>query len=189
MFNEKILFCVTLMCFALGCRGRQEEERLAQREQALLEREKAFAAKEADYLSLLRLRDSLLSQKDTAIVPLSWPEVVAGTWNSKVICQESNCTDYVIGDQRSDTWEFASDSSGLFTRVMNGKQLVRTFSGSFDSSHIYLQFTTDATAPKKVDRRVILDQWGTDVIKGTQVIRVANGCSAKFSVELLRSAN
>lgn len=181
-----VYFLLTL--FITACEDNQKTEQLAKREQALLEREKQFAFKEADYRSLLRMRDSILAKNDT-IVPSSWPEAIVGTWNSKVICKESNCNDYVVGDQRTAIWDFTSDSKGTHTKVINNNKLSRIFNGSFQNGNIVLHFSTDTSAQKQVTMQVMLNQANNDLIKGTQVIQVDNNCAAKFSVELVRASN
>ncbi len=54
----------------------------------------------------------------------------------KDVCRESDCNDYVVGDQRSDNWEFAGDSSGIFTRIINKDKLLRVYSAEVDSTEI-----------------------------------------------------
>ncbi|MFC6101401.1 hypothetical protein [Olivibacter domesticus] len=177
-----------LALFITACKDNQKTEQLAKREQALLERERQFAFKETDYRSLLHMRDSILAKNDT-IMPSSWPEAVVGTWSSKVICKESNCNDYAVGDQRTAIWDFTSDSTGMYTKVINNNKLSRIFRGSFQNGNVALHFSTDTSAQKQVTMQVMLNQAGNDLIKGTQVIQVDNRCTAKFSVELVRASN
>ena len=183
--NLFVFFMLPLLMAA--CADNRQEERLARWEQTLRERERQLSLKEADYESLLRMRDSLLARKDSA-VSQSWPQAINGRWNSTIICKESNCSDYVIGDQRSEVWEFATDSAGMFTKVFNNSKLVRVFSGSFPGNEIHLHFKTDSTVGKKGDRQVVLNQIDKDIIRGTQIITGGNNCTARFSVELARAS-
>lgn len=169
-----------------GCKDNEREKQLADREQAVTEREKVFALKEADYQSLLRMRDSLSAVKDTVIVA-AWPESVAGTWSARLVCKESSCTEYVVGDVRSDSWEFASDSTGTFTRVLNREKLLRIYQGSLSGETVQLHFATDSTAQKKVDMNVTVNAAGADAMKGEQTVTIDDNCKARFSVELTRS--
>ena len=181
------LFTLFILSAAIAaCTDNRREERLARWEQTLRERERQFSLKEADYESLLRMRDSLMARKDT-VVPESWPQAVNDRWNSTIICKESDCSDYVIGDQRSDVWEFTTDSAGMFAKVLNNSKLVRVFSGSFANNEIHLRFKTDSAVVTQVDRQVVLNQIEDNVMKGTEIITGKNNCTARFSVELARA--
>ncbi|KAA0993345.1 hypothetical protein [Dyadobacter aurulentus] len=188
MFFPKIYFFTILGGVLLtGCKDTQREEQLAAREQAVIRMEAEFAMKEADYRSLVSMRDSLLTRKDTVIIQ-AWPDAMAGIWNSKSVCRESTCTEYVIGDQRSNFWEFVSDSTGLFTRVVDGNnKVVRVYTAELDSTGIRLYFKSDSAASKRTDIRIDLSQVNADFFKGTQATNIDQACNAKFSVELTRT--
>jgi len=165
------------------------------REQALLEKEREFALKEADYKSLVRMRDSLLAAYNDTLKPAQWPAKVIGKWSSSVVCNESSCSDYVIGDQRSDVWEFFQDSTGIYAKVINNNnnRLLRIFSGNMENETIHLNFSTDTGAVKPVKISVALQSIDSSLMKGTQTITIwnntNNNCAAKFSVELIRKPN
>jgi len=183
---KNILFILFIIPFFLiSCNNKEKEGRLALREQQLLEKEKAFAQKESEYQALLRMRDSIFSKKDS-LKAMIWPAEIAGTWNGKVICTESNCSDYVVGDQRTDIWEFDSDSTQLVTKIINNNNLIRLYSGKFDNNEINLNFKTDSTAKKNVEMNVLLNDISANKIRGSRTITAGNGCIAKFSVELVR---
>jgi len=180
--------CFAAIFFAAGCRDNVREQELNKREQILLEKENQFALKEADYQSLLKMRDSLLAKKGTIMLP-GWPNQIEGLWNSKVVCTESNCSDYIVGDQRSDLWEFGSDSSQLVTKVISNNKLVRIYLAEYSNNQIHLNFSTDSTAPKKVTMHVLLNESTPNKLKGTRTIAIDSACTAKFSVELNRVSN
>jgi len=170
-----------------GCRDKIYEQELVKREQALQLREDSFVQKESEYLSLLKMRDSILAVKDSIIKP--WPDSIAGKWNTQLICTESNCNDYVIGDQRAYTWEFNNDSLQLFARALNNKnEIVRIYNAKYSSKGINLSFKTDSTAARPVVMNVELNKFQKDKIKGIHTITIDNSCTAKFSVELTRPA-
>jgi len=189
-FHRYFLF-VTLVVLSLfwGCQDKERTRELDLREQRILAKEKEFAIKEADYQSLLRMRDSLLTRRDTTVVIQRWPDDIAGLWSSKSVCRESNCSEYVIGDQRSNTWEFVSDSTGLYTRVINNNKVVRVFSAKFDSTSIHLHYASDTSATKKLELAVELSRDNKDLIKGMQTTGIDKSCTAKFSIELNRLTN
>ncbi|MCF2447298.1 hypothetical protein L0657_25305 [Dyadobacter sp. CY345] len=165
----------------------QREQQLAQREEIISQKEQEFALKEADYYSLLKMRDSLLTKKDTLIIQ-QWPANIAGVWSGKSVCRESNCSEYVIGDQRANQWEFISDSTGLYTRVVDkNNKIVRVYNARFDSTGINLQFGSDSSASKKVNLSVDLNPLTSEVLKGIQTVNINQSCTAKFFVELTRS--
>ncbi|MGE7777202.1 hypothetical protein ACQKLP_20960 [Chitinophaga sp. NPDC101104] len=183
-----MIFCLLAIA---ACKDAERERQLASREAALAEKEKQFALKEADYRALLRWRDSLLAVKDTlgAIAERAWPEDVLGRWNSKTVCKESSCSEYVVGDQRAGAWEFSADSAGLFTKVFDRNALVRVYAGTFDSSAVRLQFRSDSSAARRVEMDVELSRSGTGTMKGSQLLKMENGCTARFTVELVRASN
>ncbi|GGN03896.1 hypothetical protein GCM10010967_43440 [Dyadobacter beijingensis] len=182
----KTFFLLLISCLTCwSCRDTERERQLAQREQLLLQKEQEFAIKEADYKALVRMRDSVFAQKSDTVIIRTWPDDLAGMWTSKSICRESNCTEYVIGDQRSNAWEFVSDSTGLFTRVFNNNKLIRVYAASYDSTGIRLHYRSDSSAAKLTEMNVELGRSG-NLMKGMQTIGIDNACTAKFSVELTR---
>jgi len=189
----KNLPILLLLIFALSsCNNDlKSNQDLEQREEALLLREAKFADKEADYNSLLKMRDSLMAAgdkiKDTIVPVRAWPDSLGIKWNSKMVCRESKCSNYVIGDQRNEVWQFVSDSTGIYANVLNKNKVVRVFKADYLKGKIGLNFTTDSTATKKVIIDVVLDDIKDDVIKGIQTITGQDNCTAKFSVELTPS--
>jgi len=185
MLKKILLILIAVPFLILSCNDKEKESTLASREQQLLEKEKLFAKKESQYQALLKMKDSIFSKKDSVKV-LKWPDEISGLWSGKVICTESNCSDYVVGDQRIDTWEFDNDSTQLVTKIINNNNLVRLYTGKFENNEIKLNFKTDSTAKKKVDMNILLNDISDTKIRGTRTIAVDN-CLARFSVELTRS--
>lgn len=184
---QMILFA--LLAVPMSCSDRKREAALEEREQALKVREQQLLRKETEYQSLLRMRDSLLAAQTDTVIPAEWPETIAGRWACKMVCTESSCNSYVVGDQRTDVWEFAGDSNGIYTRVISNNKLLRTYTALYDSTGIALQFVTDSTAAKMVTMKVALQQNATDNLKGLQTTIMEDGCTAIFSVDLTRTAN
>lgn len=185
MLKNVLFIIITISFLLVACNDKKKENDLMMREKQLLEKEKVFAQKESEYQSLLKMRDSIFSKKDSVKITV-WPKEVAGIWTGKVICTESNCTDYVVGDQRTDTWEFDSDSLQLSTKIINNNNLVRVYSGKFENNEIKLTYKTDSTSKKQVEMNVLLNEISPNTIKGTRTVAVDN-CMARFSVELIRS--
>lgn len=182
----KKLILLVLFIIAASCKDTNKTE-LEKRENDLLLREQQFADKEKEYEQLLNMRDSLLNStktNDTVAVAITWPDSLKINWNSKMVCKESNCSNYVIGDQRNETWQFVSDSAGACANVINNNKLIRVFKAGYKKDAITLTFTADSTVKSKARIHVVLDDIKKDIIKGTQVITGQNNCEAKFSVEL-----
>lgn len=186
MLKNTVFIILTVSVFLISCNDKKKENNLEVREKELLEKEKLFAQKESEYQVLLKMRDSIFTKKDSVTV-VSWPAAVAGSWTGKVICTESNCSDYVVGDQRTDTWEFDSDSTQLMTKIINNNNLVRIYSGKFENNEAKLNFKTDSTSKKQVEMNILLNDITPNKIRGTRTIAVDNSCTAKFSVELVRT--
>jgi len=188
--NRKLLLALFISaCFFVACGDKDREQQLDQREQAIAKQETDFATKASDYQSLIKMRDSLRSKKTDTIAIQQWPEGIPGNWNSKTLCRESDCSDYVVGDQRSEIWAFEGDSTGIFTKVINKDKILRVYTAQVDSTEIRLHYKTDSTATRQVDINVVLNRAGNDLMKGTQTISVNNSCTAKFSVEVTRNSN
>lgn len=101
-----------------------------------------------------------------------------------MLCRESNCSNYVIGDQRNESWQFISDSTGIYTNVLNAKKLVRVFKAKYIDDKIILEFNSDSISKNRTKMNVVLDDIKNNVIKGTQTITGQDNCIARFSVEL-----
>lgn len=183
---SKFLLLLSLTIFLFSCKENEREKQLDAREKILSEKENIFAQKESEFQALLKMRDSLyVKTRDTVIVP-TWPADILGKWTGKVICTESNCSDYVIGDQRTDVWEFVNDSLQTSVNVYSNNNLVRTYTGKLENNEIKLNFKTDSTASKLVDMNILLNEISPGKIRGKRTISVNNNCSAAFSVELIR---
>jgi len=185
MRKNRLIWSGGLICLLLlSCGETNREKQLNIREQALAEKERQFQLKEQDYAALLQMRDSLLAQHVQAT---AWPPGIQGAWNSRLVCTESQCTEYAIGDQKTnETWDFINDSTGTLVAIRNKDRLVRIYTGRYDSSSIRLYFKTDSTARRTVEMNVLLHQVPDGNLKGTQTITIDSACSARFSVELSR---
>jgi len=185
--SKQYPFIILLLFIVLqSCNDKDKIKELTERENKLLGKEKLFAEKESEYQALLKMRDSIFAEKDSVKI-LIWPAEISGAWSGKVICTESNCSDYAIGDQRIDNWEFDSDSTQLVAKIINNNNLIRIYSGEFDHNEIKLNYKTDSSAKKKVEMSILLNDISDTKMKGTRTVTVDNKCMAKFSVELTRS--
>jgi hypothetical protein len=177
-----------LLFFLFSCNDKKSDA-VTERERAITQRELEFEDKVADYEKLVKMRDSLLARTNKQVVSdtlvnKSWPDSLDAEWNSKMVCRESNCSNYVIGDQRNELWRFYSDSTGVSTKVFNNNKLIRVYRAVTKGDFIKMTFVTDSTSKNKVKIEVLIDDVNKKVIKGTQTITGRDNCNAKFSVEL-----
>jgi len=187
MSGNTLFLLLSMPILLVSCNSSEREKKLDEREKTLTEKENIFALKEADYESLLKLRDSLYAaSKDSVAAVQKWPSEIAGKWNSKIICTESSCSDYVIGDQRTDIWDFVSDSIQTSVLISNSGNKVRNYSGKYENKEIRMSYKTDSTSKKIVETQILLDNITPEKIRGTRTVTVNNSCMAKFSVELVR---
>ncbi|SEH98737.1 hypothetical protein SAMN02927937_02559 [Paenimyroides aquimaris] len=195
---NRILLFLILISFTISCGNSDREKQLHDRERALQIRIDSFAAKENEYRALLQMKDSIAvldsikkltdSINLTAVKP--WADSLAGKWNGRLICVESNCNDYVIGDQRVNTWNFANDTLKLYASLLNNKnEIVRTYDAVFNGDDIVLSHKTDPSVAKNVQIRTILNNIQKDKLTGTYTIIKNNDCIAKFSIEFTRPSN
>lgn len=181
-------FILLLIIILMSACDNSREEELLRREADLKRREEQFQAKEADYLALLKLKDSL-DARDSITHLNDWPENLVGTWNSKIVCVETSCNEYVIGDVRNDIWEFAQDSLHLHVNVFNKKELIRVYDADYSEEQIVLNHITDSTAPKQVSMKVVLNEINANKISGYRTVKLGSKCSATFTVELSKISN
>ncbi|KAF2515705.1 hypothetical protein [Flavobacterium foetidum] len=185
MSITRTILLLTILLIA-SCTGRKEKD-LEAREQQLLSREKEFSAKEEDYKNLLKFRDSVLLEdsikSDTAYSRV-WPDSLKGSWNGRLICRESSCSTYVIGDQRTEKWIFENDSLGPLVKILDNNKLKRILRAEYISDKAELSFTPDSMASGNVKINAVLDNFSSKVIKGTQTLTGRDGCLVKFSIEL-----
>jgi hypothetical protein len=177
------LACIIL----LGCEDNRRQQQLDLRERRLLRKEKQFSLNRQDYSLLLKIRNDIIAKADT-VLKWQWPPDIAGVWKGKSVCTAPNCTRYAVGDKRSYTWEFISDSNGLYTRASNNHQLIRIYSARLDSTGIHLFYKTESSGTWPTELTVRLDRINPNLLKGAQTVSYDNSCQARLSMDLSRAA-
>lgn len=174
------LYIVTLSLFFLfSCTDPEKEAQLQQREQELQQREKLMASQMEELEDLRALRDSLETAQDSVAALPQVPEFILGKWNGKMICTESNCSEHVIGDQRSDSWYFTADS----VKITNKTGGERSFIASYSDSEIRLMPKKDAIGTGRSEITLQINPENPERLKGSREV-AGKECTAKFSVEL-----
>ncbi len=179
------LFVVSLLVLN-SCDFNKKNAELMLREEKLLEKEKAFSLKESEYQNLIKMRDSLLARKDS-LQTFAIPEHILGRWSGKMICTESNCPENVIGDTRTDTWEFSENGSVISAKVTNKTGNARIYTGKYNGSEIHFKFISDSTATNKTEINIVLNDLQENKIKGFRDVIGQNSCVSRFSVDLDKS--
>lgn len=180
------LFTLATILTLCSCNNQQKEQEYNLRVARLAEKEQQFSEKEAEYQILLQLRDSLENNQPQKKEFLLWPENIAGRWNTKSKCINSNCSDYAVGDVRTDLWDFVSMNGRLVVNNYSNQTLVRTYQAEMNEKTIDLRFITDSTSKKFVEMTISLDQFSENKIAGTRKVTVNHNCEANFTVELAR---
>lgn len=177
------LFIIMLV----GCKEETDLKHLElqKRDSLLTVKEKEFALKAADYKSLLELRDSLTAMKDSvAVNPL--PVDITGNWTGKIVCTHSNCTDYVVGDVRTDEWNLSVDDGKIAAKNINKTGVIRMYTGEYDGTRILLASQNTPDAPVNRSFKIEFGTVSAERLAGTREIQVDQSCTSQFSIELVR---
>src|SRR6218665_3761549 len=82
----------------VSCNGKNIEYQLRQRELDLQLRIDSFANVEKEYHELLQMKDSIVKADSLKLLNDSlssavkfWPQHLAGRWNGRLVCTESDC--------------------------------------------------------------------------------------------------
>lgn len=180
LFTIFAVFLVFMSCTD----EKSKQDAIKLKEQALLEKEKSLALKEAEYQSLLKLRDSIASAQDsTAVNPLA--ALIMGEWKGKIVCTESNCQDYVVGDTRIDDWEVSELNGEIIAKNLNKSGTVRVYKGKFEGATLVMKHTSESPE-KRLDLKLNFTTVEPGKLSGTREVQVNQSCVSKFSIELLR---
>lgn len=169
-----------------SCNQDEKLEQLKKREQELLQKEELFSKKEADYQALLKMRDSIFAKKDSVEIS-HWPQEIEGLWTGKSVCSESNCNEYIIGDNRIENWELGSDSLKLYAVATHNKS-IKLFNAQYKNNEILLDYHSDSTAKRKMKINIVLNDINKSKMKGNAIVTLDESCQAKFNIEFNRSS-
>ncbi len=182
-----IFFILSFFLFQ-SCDDKEKIAALQLREQTLIEKEREFALKEAEYQNLLKMRDSLKTDKDS-VNRTTIPEHILGKWTGKMICTESNCPEYMIGDQRSDIWEFSENEQSVSAKITSKSGGTRIYSGIYTGSELKLKFKSDSSAVRRIEINMVLKEIQKNRMKGTREIIGENNCISRFVIDMEKSKN
>ncbi|MET7258682.1 hypothetical protein [Dyadobacter fermentans] len=184
-FRRWILIILGLSPLLLGCSTNLRERQLRIREAELARRQEVFAPHALEYQSLLLVRDSLLKRKRPGDRP-HWPETIEGIWEANIICSSSNDRKWIVGDRLSQTWQFFSNSTGIFVAVFDNQRCLRVLNGDFAGSTIHLAYAFDSFSHPDVALSVSLHHESTRSMPGELIFFFPENGKAIFSIKLHR---
>lgn len=184
-FRRWILIILGLSPLLLGCGTNLRERQLRIRETELARRQELFAPHAMEYKSLLLVRDSLLKRKRPGDRP-RWPETIEGIWEANIICNSSDDHKWVVGDRLSQTWQFFSNSTGIFVAVFDNQRCLRVLNGDFAGSAIHLAYASGGLSQPDVALSVSLRQELPRSMPGELIFFSPENSKAVFSVKLHR---
>ncbi len=113
----------------------EKEAQLNQMQQVLLLQEQELRQKE----QLLQEREHRLdsTRREIDSVVIHGPSV-AGNWQIKMQCVETNCPGSAIGDVKTEQWEFSTEGNNIIVKVFTGKKLIRIYNGNYTQSGMRL---------------------------------------------------
>lgn len=160
---------------------REKEAKLLMKEQELLLKEKSLALKEEELNKRERLLDSTLVDST-----LKYSAALPGLWNVKMECIETSCSGSAVGDVKSETWQFAFDSSlNLIANVVSGNNIARIYTGKFTGSVIELtQEVSESPSTPATKMNVRLNMIDAGTLEGQREIVRANDCKIVYSLRL-----
>ncbi len=189
---SNFFFClVMLACLVFAsCQQNNGAQTLDEREALLDEREQALLAKEDDYRSLVKMRDSLLNvQQDTGQIAnvaaaANWTDSLLGNWDSRLLCTSTSCKSYVIGDQRTEQWQFLKDSTGFYLAVEGKSSGTKRYDCELTANVGELRLVSAERDVMAAQNLLTFSSIGSTTIRGQQRTTGHDNCKLIFSVQL-----
>ncbi len=111
------------------------------------------------------------------------PELI-GRWTVSMQCIETSCEGSAIGDVKNEQWEISYEGTSIVAKVLNQKEVTRTYKGVFRNEHIELK-NLEATANTQMI--VTLQQKNAEgSLEGIREIIKADDCRIRYSVKLTK---
>lgn len=187
MTRTVLLLSFSLLLLLFSCEkdlSKQMSE-LQEREKALLEKEKSLQLIEAEYAELKQLRDSLSQVSDTLLIDPRAQEIT-GKWKGKMVCTESNCLDYAVGDTRVDEWILSSEGNQITAQNVNKSGTIRVYTGSFEGPVLKLLYKSPETQKRPLEIALHFTNIGSQKISGTRNLTLVGNCQSNYTIELTR---
>ncbi|MBZ4192314.1 hypothetical protein [Niabella beijingensis] len=190
-FITGTLLIVFMLC---SCGFEERRKQLDERERAINAREQAVMLKEKE----IRLAEDSLKRyaekMDSAsrilaeqVLPL--PDSLAGSWNVTMVCSQTNCSGFAVGDIRKENWLLSGNGSTVGVRAMQGDKLIRVYTGSFTGTGLKLSTPETEASQPSATMQVTLKIDNVNKMSGQRLIIQADGCETTFKVDMDRSKN
>jgi hypothetical protein len=184
----KWIFLQLLVLLLLtGCHTREKEmlqkkeAALHQKEQELVLKENALALKEADLLRREQLLDS--THRDSAFFR---PGLI-GTWQVNMNCTETTCPGSAVGDKKTEQWQLAYQNEAFIANVSVKDELVRTYTGKYDSGTLELSSQqTDPATGQTTNMTVRLQEVDDKHLEGQRVILRGESCKIVYALDMVK---
>ena len=186
-FPPEMLLVFFLISLLTGCQSRErenalqlKEDSLNQREQQLLLKEKTLEIREADLLRKEKQRDST-SIDSTGF----YNAALIGNWTVKMTCTETTCPGSAVGDVNTQEWNLSYQGNTVIAKVMEGNQLMRTYTGTYNSNTLEMtEGTHSAAQQQSVKMMVRLRIVNATTMDGQREIIRENNCKIIYALEL-----
>jgi hypothetical protein len=163
----------------------QREADLFEREQKLLIRENLLTQVEDSLKLILSKSDSLASRLASASLPV--PDSLQGMWNVAMMCTQTSCSGFAVGDTRKENWSFENnDSTGVLVRALQGEKLIRVYTGIYDGSGFILSTPYNSEASTTVMNVYLTLDINSNKLTGSRTINQADGCTTTFKLDAER---
>lgn len=163
----------------------QQKLELQKREMALKEKENAFALKQADYQLLSQMRDSIVSSRDSLDIHPKL-QLIKGKWKGKIVCTESNCPEYVVGDTRIDDWQLEVVGGIVTAKNLNKSGFIRVYKGGIENNQLKLNYRSPANAEKILNIDIVFPDLSASNLSGSRNVQIDGKCQSKYTIELTR---
>lgn len=184
---------IFLLLIMYGCGFEERRKELDTREQSLVTREQAVMLKEKQ---LQLLEDSLRKTSDKndstnlpQIQGLPFPDSLAGNWNVNMVCTQTNCSGFAVGDIRKEQWQLAKNETGVSVRAMQGDKLIRVYTGIFTGENLRLSTPASDSIRTTAKMTVALKIDNINKMSGQRSITQSDGCGATFKVDMDKERN
>lgn len=183
------LFLISLFIFS-GCNIQEREKKLElkeiqlnQKEIELNLKEQTLALQEQELNANKIILDSVQNQNDYL---LSLYPDLQGIWNVKMICTETTCPGFAIGDVKIEIWDFSIQNNTLIAAASNTKGiLARIYSGTLKENHLELvSEVTDDQTGQGIKMLIKLRNTSGNTMSGTREIFYANGCYITYTLDI-----
>jgi len=185
MDAHKLIFPLIYLLLMFGCTNESKspknplKDSLNKKEQELLIREQQLDTKEKELLNREQRLDSLKNRMDT--VGLYKPAII-GEWKVSMICKETTCDGYAVGDTKTESWKIAYINNKVIVSAYANKTLVRIYQGLFKTNGLELSAVPAPDAQTEISVLLTLNSGSESLIEGTRTIYKKDNCKVEFAV-------